>query len=232
MPAQRVGSSPIAIRQFDVVGQDASNELSFVGHVALAAQELESYASSAVLPVLHMRPPLESLGECRANCVGSAGLTVDQQLQIKLFSEELESEFKAAQVGRFPGQYVICPHVKEVRRDDQTVVYRRFSCVGFVLEAYREAQIDVLVTDLESLPPVGLDSLKTQYLAFASILDRPEAREELGIGGDGPWPVILAGYVLNGLARPEPDIRTTPYLARPGDEFFPARPPVAQGPDQ
>ena len=62
MPAQRVGSAPIAIRQFEVVGQDASSEPGFVGHVALAAEERASYAAAAVLPVLHMRPPLERFG--------------------------------------------------------------------------------------------------------------------------------------------------------------------------
>ncbi len=148
MPAQRVGSTPIAIRRFEVVGQDASGEPGFVGHVALAAEDHASYAASAVLPVSHMRPPLETEGECYAHCVGSAGLTVDEELQIRLFCEEVESEYRAARLGSFREQYVICPQVKEVRREDQTVVYRRFSCVGFVLEAYREAQIDVLWTDL------------------------------------------------------------------------------------
>ncbi len=229
MPAQRVGSAPIAIRQFEVVGQDASSEPGFVGHVALAAEERASYAASAVLSVWHMRPPLQREGECYAHCVGSAGLTVDEELQIRLFCEEVESEYEAARLGGLLEQYVICPHVKDVRREDQTVIYRRFSCVGFLLEAYREAQIDVLWTDLAPLPLVGLDALKAQYPRFARFLDRPDVRDGLGIGGDGPWPVVLAGYILNGLARPERVIRTTPYLARPGDEYFPARRPGTQG---
>ena len=84
---------------------------------------------------------------------------------------------------------------------------------------------------LRPLPLVGLDALKAQYPRFARFLDRPDVRDELGIGGDGPWPVVLAGYILNGLARPEREIRTTPYLARPGDEYFPARRPGTQAGD-
>ena len=146
---------------------------------------------------------MEREGKCYAHCVGSADLTVDEELQIRLFCEEVESEYEAARLGGLLEQYVICPHVKDVRREDQTVIYRRFSCVGFLLEAYREAQIDVLWTDLAPLPLVGLDALKAQYPRFARFLDRPDVRDELGIGSDGPWPVVLAGYILNGLARPE-----------------------------
>ena len=229
MPTQRVGSIPIAIHRFDVIGLDASSEPGFVEHVALAAEEREDHVASEALPVDHMRPPLERPGECHADCVGSAGLTVDEQLQIGLFSDEVESEYGAAQVKDPRRQYVICPHVDLFRSEDQTVIYRRFSCVGFVLEAYREARIDVLWTDFAPLPLVGLDALKVQYPRFARRLDNPKVRNEFGLGGDGPWPVILAGYVLNALARPEKEIRTTPYLARAGDEFFPPRRPAPSG---
>jgi hypothetical protein len=94
-----------------------------------------------------------------------------------------------------------------------------------VIEAYREARIDVLRTEIDSLPLVSLDTLKTQYPGHARRLDRAQLRTEFGIPGDGPWPVVLAGYVLNALDRPEAEIRSTPYRARVGDEFYPARPP-------
>jgi hypothetical protein len=171
-----------------------------------------------------MRPPLERAGQCIANCVGSAGLTVDEQLQIAVFSEELELEYVSAQA-RTVRQYVISPHVDDIRREDQTLVCRRFSCAGLVIEAYREARIDVLRTESDSLPLVSLDTLKMQYPAQAPHLDHAKLRKQLGVPGDGPWPVVLAGYVLNALDRPEREIRSTPYRAIAGDEFFPARHP-------
>jgi hypothetical protein len=222
MPAQRVGTTPIAIRRLDVVGQDASSEPCFVGHVALAGEDRASYAASELLPVLHMRPPLERAGECYANCVGSAGLKADEQLQIGLFSDEVQSEYMAAQAGVLR-QYVISPHVDQIRSDDQTVICRRFSCAGFVIEAYREARLDILTTGRDDLPLVSLEALKTQYPRFARQLDHVRLREELGIPGDGPWAVVLAGYVLNALDRPETEIRSTSYRASVGDEFFPPR---------
>jgi len=222
MPAQRLGATAIAIRRLDVVGQDASGEPGFIGHLALAGEDRPSYEASTVLPVSHMRPPLERAGECYANCVGSAGLTADEELQIGLFCDEVELEYHAARV-RNVQQYVISPHVDEIRREDQTVVCRRFSCAGFVIEAYREARIDVLATGRDDLPVVSLDTLKTQYPAFARHLDQIRLRDSLGIPGDGPWPVVLAGYVLNALDRPETAIRSAPYRAIVGDEFFPPR---------
>lgn len=48
-------------------------------------------------------------------------------------------------------------------------------------------------------------------------------RETYGIPGDGPWPVVLAGYVINSLDRSEEDIRRDPHAARAGDEYFPSR---------
>jgi len=153
-------------------------------------------------------------------------LTVEEQLQIRLFSEELESEYNAAQIRHSRDQYVICPHVKEISREDDTAAYLRFSCAGFVIEAYREADIDLLWTDLAHLPLVGLEVLKAQYPEFAGMLERPRIRDEFGVGGDGPWPVVLAGYVLNALDRSETEIRSTPYRATEGDEFFPPRTPA------
>ncbi len=169
-----------------------------------------------------MRPPLERAGESHANCIGSASLTADEQLQIGLFSNEVESEYHAAQV-RDVQQYVISPHADEIRREDHTVVCRRFSCAGFVIEAYREARIDMLETGHDDLPLVSLDTLKTQYPVFARHLDHVRLREQIGIPGDGPSPVVLAGYVVNALDRPETVIRSTPYRAIAGDEFFAPR---------
>ena len=62
MPAQRVGNNAVAVRRFDVVGQDAAGAPEFVGHVALAQREAASYRATEPLNVVHMRPPLEHAG--------------------------------------------------------------------------------------------------------------------------------------------------------------------------
>ena len=48
-------------------------------------------------------------------------------------------------------------------------------------------------------------------------------RETLGLAGAGPWPIVLAGYLLNAMMRLEAEIRDGPYRPQPGDEYYPAR---------
>ena len=120
-------------------------------------------------------------------------------------------------------RYVIASHVIVVRAEDQTVLHHRFSCAGFVIEAYREAGINVLQTGRGELPLVSLDALKAQYPFAERRLDKPEDREKLGIPGDGPWPVVLAGYVLNALDRPGAEVRSSTFRAIDGDAYFPSR---------
>ena len=98
-------------------------------------------------------------------------------------------------------QYVVAPHVREEKADDGTTKYRRFSCAGFVIEAYREAAINLLMTEAAELPDVGLNTLLQQYPDHARALLLPPMRKKAGLEGEGPWRVVLAGYVLNSLDR-------------------------------
>jgi hypothetical protein len=182
MPAVRLGGTAVAIRKYDVVGQDSVGKPGFVGHVGLAGENRDLFGPSDELLLVHMRPPLE-IGASRhaIDCAGTAGLTIDEMRQIGLFIDEMESEYEAARLrSDRRRQYVIAPHVDPVSAPDGTVIYHRSSCAGFVIEAY-------------------------------------------GIPGEGPWPVVLAGYVINALVRPEEEIRRVPHTARLGDEFFPSR---------
>jgi hypothetical protein len=223
MPAQRIATTAVGIRRFDVVGHDASGEAEFIAHVALSGGDFPGYSPIAPLTVVHMGPPLDRAGETIAHCVGSARLTADEQFQIGVFADEVALEYQAARAVIRQQQYVIAPHVDEQRSEDQTVVRRRFSCAGFVVEAYRDAGIDLLRTERDRVPLVQLESLKVQYPSFARLLDHDRFRADFGLTGDGPWPVVLAGHVLNALARTETDIRSAPYQAQAGDEYFPAR---------
>ena len=65
-----------------------------------------------------------------------------------------------------------------------------------------------------------LESLVKQYPDLATLLHNPKVRESHGIPGDGPWPVVLAGYVMNALARTAEEVRRVAHTADVGDEFF------------
>ena len=113
-------------------------------------------------------------------------------------------EYEAERVGSH-NQYVISPHVMEAKSRDGTVVCRRYNCAGFVAEAYLSVDIEFIQTAPSSLPHVGLSTLAIQYPDQVKLLENPQIRERFGIPGEGPWPVMLAGYVVNALARPEAD---------------------------
>jgi hypothetical protein len=156
--------------------------------------------------------------------IGAAGLTVEEALQIQVFVDEQLLEYEAAKAG-FRKQYVIAPHMKEEKSHDGTLIRRRYNCAGFVIEAYRGAGVDFIQSAKGSLPPVYRSTLEIQYPDMVRLLEKPEIREEFGIPGNGPWPVMLAGYVLNALDRDENEIRFVPHTASPGDEYFPSHRP-------
>lgn len=225
MPAQRLGTEPVDIRQYDVVGLDAGPATPhFVRHLALAADSRTGHAPPDPLPLTHMGPPL-AVGEGGhvVHVHGTIPPGPDHAEQVGLFVEETRAEYAAHQ-RRGRDQYCVHPHVSPVVAADGTVVTHRYSCAGFVVEAYRAAGVDLVVTDEARLPGATLDARLAAYPDFHSVLTNPAQRaRRAGLHGDGPWPVVLPGYVLHALNRPTDDIRAGPHLPQPGDECFPRR---------
>jgi hypothetical protein len=225
MPARRLDNNPLPVRRNDVVGQDSDSVAEFVRHAALTAAEHSAVTLSVALPLTDMGPPLAQGGDEQTfQAHGSVPLTADEVAQIDLFVDRIAAEYQANRAGKRQ-QYVVHPHCAPVTADDGTVIYQRFSCGGFVLEAYRFVGIDLVVTEEGTLPAVAIDILRLAYPDQQRVLDSPRLREALGLTGTGPWPILLAGYVLHSLRRPEAEIRGSPYQPRLGDEYFPARPP-------
>jgi hypothetical protein len=223
MPAQRLGTEAVRVLEFDVLGVDAANSPEFIRHVGLADREYPEVSVGTALAMVHMRPPLETgFASGPITSVGTAALTADEISQMRVFVDNLESEYTAAKARDARSQYCIAPHVRPYQSDGTLVCYQ-FNCGGFVIEAYRYTGIDLLETSEDTLPLIPLDVLTRQYPDYARALQKPLTRGRLGIAGDGPWPVVLAGYLLNALNRDESEIRSSPYRARAGDEFFLSR---------
>jgi hypothetical protein len=221
MPAQRLGMEAVRVLEFDVLRLDALNSAQFIRHVGLADRESPEVSVATALEMVHMRPPLErAFAPGHVTSVGTAALTADEISQMRVFVDNLESEYASANARDARSQYCIAPHVRPYPSEG-TVVCFQFNCVGFVIEAYRYSGIDLLETDERALPPVPLDVLTMQYPDYHRMLQNPLIRKRVGIPGNGPWPVVLAGYVLNALNRHEDEIRSKPYCACAGDEFFP-----------
>jgi len=219
MTARRVDNTEFGIARFDVLGRDSESAPRFVRHLALSNEAHTALKVGTEVAFTHMRPPLRIGSDKRTvDCAGSVPLKADEIRQIGVFIDELDQEYKA-QRARPRDQYVIRPHVVPFR-DRGTVLFQRFSCAGFVIEAHREAGIDLLQTDDASLPRIDLATLRNAYPDAGARLDDPAFRAENKLDGDGPWPVVLPGHVLHSLKRDVAAIRAAPHRASQGEEFF------------
>lgn len=231
MPAWRLDENDRQVNKYDVGAVDGE-ETHFVGHVLLCDVDVPTNVNSksASVQAVHMGPPLKQSPEA-VDVVGTAELDADdlrrgERRQIKSFIDDRVLE-RSAQVERLAklkrklhpkSEYIIHPAASE---PDAHYPLWRFNCAGFVLNAYLEANIQLV--DQEHAPAVTLDFLKGAYRWARKRLDDPEFRKEMGIDIGDRWPVIMAGYVANSLNRSADEIRHTPYRPRSGDEFFPAR---------
>ena len=220
MPASRLTTSPIPMALYDVVGRDSPNSNEFVSHLGLTTEALSQVAVDTSVSVTDMRPPLtENQAEWPIQTLGTVPLTSDQREQVRVFLDEQLGEYVDQRVGRLR-QYTIHPHV---RRPTADCSYHRYSCVGLVIEADRNADVDLVVTDETQLPRVSLELLQQAYPDLAAPLELEGLRKKFGLMGDGPWPVVLAGYGLHSLARSGSEILNSPYQPQPGEERFPRR---------
>ena len=226
MPAQPLSSVPTNIACSDIVGTYASNADGFVDHVGIAKVGREGVRKGDALTVAEMGPPLSDRAEWSPDVHGTATLTYGESMQIALFCRQHRRKHEANNLVRGMGPlrgYTIHPHCKPFCEEDGTPVGMRFSCVGFVVEAYREAGIDLIATAWNELPRASWKSLSVAY----SMINKPEwamlnAKYGLGLDPRSPeWRVVLPGYVLNALARSNEDIRASRYTPNNTDARFP-----------
>ena len=90
-----------------------------------------------------------------------------------------------------------------------------FSCAGFVIYLYEKSKVvrELLVSYSEpSFPTVNRDIIHATWFKLP-----PEIMSAIGLSGDGPWPVVMPGYVANAFKRESNVIRNTPYLPQEED---------------
>ncbi|MEK6233234.1 MAG: hypothetical protein N2C14_00830, partial [Planctomycetales bacterium] len=223
MPARRLDEhESAAVKRRDVAGLDSDTQPEFVSHVGLFEEDADDVWLGSWTSLSHMMPPLElNSDEVPIQSVGDVPLTSDQRDLVGCFIEDRSLEYQSNQA-RKDEQYISCPHALP---QSVKFPYQRFNCGGFVIEAYREAGIDLIAARAPELPFVTLEVLIQAYPSEAGTLQRPKLRALTGLVGDGPWQVVFAGYVLNALDRTKAQITAAPYLPVAGDEFFPPRRP-------
>jgi hypothetical protein len=225
VPSYLVSGKTLSLSRFEAVGQDGAAK-GFIGHAGLA--EAAGLQDAASIPVLDMGPPLHGhgiSGRVRGDVVGSAALTDDEAQKIKTFVDRhanehaLFSQFGMSQLIRaVPQMYCVLPHVSPLYEGDGRYARTRFSCAGFVLEAYTRARIKLL--NLDGLPMVDMAIIAAAYPQTRFIEQGIISAEDLGLGGEGPWPVLLCGYLFHALNREVDVIRQEAYSPDEMDRYF------------
>lgn len=225
-PSYRVGESSVTLNLFDVVGHDGADP-GFVTHTGLAASA--GVQNANVLPILDMGPPLHGHGagaQIKASVVGTASLTDDEVRKLQTFVDRHANEhqvFLQFSMGQLltaaPQMYCIHPHASPLRESDGRYVRTRFSCAGFVLEAYKTARIKLLLPG--ALPVVDFTVIKLAYPSQSRLIDSGRiSAEALGLEGNGPWPVLLCGYLFHALNRDADVVRHIPYQPVTENRYF------------
>ena len=146
-------------------------------------------------------------------------------------------------------QYHLAPHMEYAKTETGRRVRRRFSCVGFVLEAYRSAEIDLITTGDDStginLPIVDTETLRDAYPDLFRILDNPKLHDkfcfrglsDLGLEEGGVWRILMPGYLFHSTVRATSEnLRPSPYTPESSAEAeYPHRAihvavPISSGP--
>lgn len=219
--AHRVSTSKGKVGVYDIVGIDSEHCDWFIRHVGMSLDEMMFTKGNPLsVRIVDMGPPLASLDSAKptsVDVVGTADLSADDVSAIYAFICEQLNEYQSLQVKK-RAQYYVYPHF--VKGDGKTSA-NRYSCAGFVYECY--LNIGITLVDLASVPTVTAEPLKLAFPDQRRNLDRPERREMAGLSGEGPWPVLLPGYLFHSLGRGSDQIRQAAYQPKPGDECFPRR---------
>lgn len=213
--------SNVRVSLYDAVGVDSEKSTWFIGHVGMSLDEVDFTKGTPLqLRMVDMGPPLgtpESSTPEKVDVVGTAKLSSDEVSMINTFICEVIYEYKSLKPGRMD-QYVVRPHFVQGNDDFSA---RRFSCAGFVFECY--LQLEIRLVDTDALLLVDQEKLELVYPLLPRILVNREWRDHVGLAEDGPWPVLLPGYLFHSLNRDAEAIRQVPYKPQAGDECFPRR---------
>lgn len=227
MPIADVSRDSPAVLAGDVFFQ-VEGDTPYVFHTGLCWAE-ESGPLTNLIPfeVVHICAGIVC-EHVRADVIGNIKLNANERKQIRAFVNRHLGEQKTfRKYAKERGLenagnllFTIHPHAVEPQ---ETVSAWRFSCSGLVMNALQF--IGIVLVDLEhgEFPTKSWQAVATFDPYGQADLHREENREYLIQGDQDNIPVLLAGYLLQSLARTDAEIREQPYQAREGDEFYPSR---------
>ena len=213
MPSLNITQEPTTLLRYDVVGQRVEGQSHFVKHVGLFDEDNQFLRMGDTAKVLHMKPPLKEGDEITVDVAGRVPLTNDERKIIETWHEKIKDEYSKL---LHEDQFIIHPPWKDqCDLNTGSRRYRRYSCVGFVLYSHLRLDIPLLQIDEELLPKVYPETIEAAYGLVPGLL-----LSKFGLEGNGPWRIVLPGYIMHALNRSTEKIRNEPYRAKEGDDQF------------
>lgn len=209
MPAFALTNEPETLLRYEVIGERPEH---FVKHVGLLDEDSRSIAAGDSVSAVHMAPPLK-----RESMIFHVTAHVPlTSVEVKQLSSWIEENLDELKVIKRRNQYIIDPPWKNITDSNTGILrYRRFSCAGFVLWSHSQVGIELIDLNPRSLPEINRETIAAAY-----VLNPQLSLEDWGLSGEGPWRIVLPGYILNALNRSTDEIRRNAYQVQPGDEFF------------
>ncbi len=226
--AVRLSETAIACGKYAIIGNYSTDGgVCFVKHAALLKNSRE-ISKNDIVDVWESGPPIVSgpITEhafknrtCSVSVIGDLKLRPRQCEAITNFLSQVDKQHRSHPSLPFQ-QYKVVPHFEWVRSPEtKRKIRRRFSCAGFVIEAYASANLHIL--DLDSLPLAHEQQVVHAYPDLQRIAASDErlkrrfgfsSLQELGLVGDGPWPIVLPGYLFHACDRNITAANYTPFV--------------------
>ena len=191
--------------RFDFVGAHSTDGKT-VMHVGLLTSGVTGGPALEV-DVFEVGPPPRlgpgdgKTGKMKAHVVAWGALTPEQRSGIERTMADLRKTVSAKPIrtrADVVSTYIAVPPIRqELAEDGVTLLSVRFSCAGLIAYCYEKVQI--LLIELHNLPSVSREMLDSIWPHLRNLDD--EERATIGLPGDGPWPVLLPGYLFHSLAR-------------------------------
>lgn len=227
-------SATLTVRPFDILGLELTG---FLCHSMLCDEPSpkEDVDSRTKVRVAHMCPPIVA-NAWRCDVVSGIHLSEPERRKIQRFVERFRKEMEANakqieltsqdQLQTLPSEPRYLIHPERIPPKAGYTLWS-FSCVGFVVSAYKNGGITILS---HRRPLKTIEDLKQLYPNRAAELNDAQKQAEYLPNGGNSWPVALVGYLFNAFNRSDEEVRQVPFEPQLGDEHFPSWRSTASSP--
>jgi hypothetical protein len=213
MPARWLGDHDGA--QFDLIGK-CHHGVGAVTHVGILAAPLGITAATTVNVLdmgsrLNIDPPSSMI----AHIAATLPLTKNQADGLAEWIAEIKTLAGHCEYIALPAAHLVEDGPSGRRK------YWKFSCAGFVVTAYEHGAHIKLVVNEDCLPLLDSPTVMQIWGPVLGVANERRQRMYLrtfGLTGEGPWRVLVPGYLFHALEEASEHL---PYTPAPTDIAFP-----------